>query len=36
MSVASLKMTVTWLKPLRVRERVLWIPGMPAIAVSSG
>jgi len=36
MSVWSVKMTVIWLKPLRLNERVLVSPGMPAMAVSSG
>jgi hypothetical protein len=36
MSVWSVKMTVTWLKPLRLSDRVEVRPGMPAMAVSIG
>ena len=36
MLVASVKTAVTWLKPLREKERVISSPGMPANAVSTG
>lgn len=36
MSTPSSKITVTWLKPFLEMERVLSMPVMPAIAVSTG